>query len=179
MRTAGVLMVVALIGASASLALASPPASKGKPSQPGAVATDTGKPEGNRKPRTGEGCTPRVKVILKGALVTPPGEAGTSLALKVTRANALGRAYVAGSQPVTVTVDTKTIFRRQGAKTAASLLAGDRVVVQARACKADLVVPAGTSTAPALSGVPLTAVRVVAHPAKAADDGDSTSQPAN
>jgi hypothetical protein len=175
MRTGAVLLVVALAGASASLALASSSAGGGKPSPADAVTADKGKPEDKGKPRTGEGCRPRVQVILKGTLVTPPGADGTSFTLNVTRANAHGRVYVAGAQPVKVVVDARTIFRRQGAKTAASLLAGDRVLVQARACKSDLVSAAATSTSTALPAVQLTALRVTAHPAKSADEGSGST----
>jgi hypothetical protein len=45
-----------------------------------------------------------------------------------------------------------------GKKLLTELVVGDRMLVQARACKADLT----AETAPALTGV-----RVVAHPAKA------------
>lgn len=59
---------------------------------------------------------------------------------------------------MTVTVDEDTKVRRQGKKTLGDLLPGDRVLVQTRACKADLA-----------EGAPpaLTASRVVAHPASA------------
>ena len=57
-----------------------------------------------------------------------------------------------------MTTDADTKVRRQGKKTLADLVVGDRVLVQAKVCKADL----------AEGGMPaLTAVRVVAHPAKA------------
>jgi len=179
MKTGAVLLVAAVVGVSSSLALASPPAGKGKSPGTDAGTTANGKPEGKGKPRTGEGCRPKVQVILRGTLVTPPGDAGTSLGMKVTQANAHGRVYVAGTQPVTVAVDAKTTFRRQGAKTAASLVAGDRVLVQARACKFDLLSATARSTSPALPPVQLTAVRVIAHPAKSADEGAGTAAPSS
>jgi hypothetical protein len=75
----------------------------------------------------------------------------------VTKSNRWGKAYAtAGTASVTVDADTKV--RRNGKKTLADLVVGDRVLVQARACKADLAEDATPA---------LTAVRVVAHPAKA------------
>jgi hypothetical protein len=55
-------------------------------------------------------------------------------------------------------VDTSTKVRRNGEKLLTDLVAGDWLLVQARACKAELMAQAP----PALTGV-----RVVAHPAKA------------
>jgi hypothetical protein len=96
-------------------------------------------------------------VVLKGTLASA---SATSLNMNVTRANRWGRAYkTAGS--ASVTVDEKTKIRGNGMKTVADLVeleAGDRVLVQARVCKADLADDAVAA---------LTAVRVVAHPAKA------------
>ena len=122
---------------SASAAVAAPPAGKGKP------------------PASGEGCKPKVTVVLKGAVTSA---SDSSLSMSVTRANRWGRAYLdAGSATVAVTEDTKV--RRKGNKTlAAELVTGDRVLVQARTCKADLA--AGTTPS-------LTAIRVVAHPTTA------------
>jgi hypothetical protein len=116
-------------------------------------------PEGKGKPKpTGEGCKPKVTVVLKGTLTS--ASAG-SLSMSVTRANRWGRAYkTAGSADVTL--DTKTKVRGKGMKSVddlADLPPQSRVLVQARACKADLAVEGATP--------PLTAVRVVAHPAKA------------
>jgi len=123
---------------SVSVAVAAPPPGKGKP------------------PTTGAGCKPKVTVVLKGTLATTPGAAATSLLVNVTSGNRWARAYVAAAQPTSVAVGSNTKIRRQGKKTLADLLAGDRVLVQARACKADLM----EGERP-----PLTAVRVVAHPA--------------
>jgi hypothetical protein len=80
----------------------------------------------------------------------------TSLDMTVTGSNRWGRAWAkAGSATLTVTTD-KTKVRRNGKTT--GLVATDRVLVQARVCKADLANDAMPT---------LTAVRVVAHPAKA------------
>lgn len=128
-----VALVIASLGV--SVAVAAPPLGKGKP------------------PTTGAGCKPKVTVVLKGTL------AGVPLNVNVTSGNRWGRAYVAASQPVSIAVNADTKVRRQGKKTLDLLEIGDRVLVQARACKAELLA----------EGAPpaLTAVRVVAHPASA------------
>jgi hypothetical protein len=111
-------------------------------------AADKGKP-----PTKGEGCKPKVTVVLKGTLT------GAPLSVDVTSANRWGRAYVPGSAPTPIAVDPlMTKVRRQGKAAITELVVGDRVLVQARVCKADLAEGAMP---------PLTAVRVVAHPAKA------------
>jgi hypothetical protein len=119
-----------------STAMAAPPPGKGKPAP------------------TGEGCKPKVTVVLKGTLAGAP--AG-SLNMTVARGNRWARAYVSAGT-ASVTVDSTTKVRRNGKKTLADLVTGDRVLVQARVCKADLA----EGATPAL-----TAVRVVAHPATA------------
>jgi hypothetical protein len=129
------LLFVALVAVvlTASSAVAAPPADKGKPNT------------------TGEGCKPKVTVVLKGTLT------GAPLSVDVTSANRWGRAYVPGTASTSIAVDAKTTVRRNGAKLITDLVVGDRVLVQARVCKADLA----EGAMPAL-----TAVRVVAHPAK-------------
>ena len=119
-------------------------------------------PEGKGKPRTGEGCKPKIAVVLKGTLVSA---STTSLSMNVTGANRWGRAYKdAGS--ASVTLDTKTKVRGRGMKSVADLLedlkAGDRVRVQARVCKDDLKDPNAKPQ--------LTASKVVGHPAKAENE---------
>ena len=121
-------------------------------------------PEGKGKPRTGEGCKPKIAVVLKGTLV---GATATSLNMSVTGANRWGRAWkTAGT--ASVTLDTKTKVRGGGMKSVADLLArlkaGDRVHVHARVCKDDLK---DTAAKPAL-----TASKVIGHPAKAKQEDD-------
>ena len=120
-------------------------------------------PEGKGKPRTGESCKPKIAVVLKGTLMSA---STTSLSMNVTGANRWGRAYKdAGT--ASVTLDTKTKVRGGGMKTVADLLAdlkaGDRVRVQARVCKDDLKDDAKP---------PLTASKVIGHPAKAEEEND-------
>ena len=59
---------------------------------------------------------------------------------------------------LSVTVIGSSKINRQGSKLLSSLLSGDRLLIQARACKADLAI--GTTPA-------LTAARVIAHPEQA------------
>lgn len=133
------LTAVAAVCLAASAAVAAPPPGKGKP------------------PTTGPGCKPSVTVILKGTLATTPGQTATALSVTVKSANRHGRVYATATQPTAVLVDEDTKVRRRGKKTLGDLLMGDRVVVQAKVCKADL--------APGATPPPLTAKRVVAHPA--------------
>jgi len=127
-------LVSALVAVSSAVAV--PPPGKGKPAP------------------TGDGCKPKVTVVLKGTLASA---SATTLSVTVTRGNRWARAYVSAGT-ASVAVDATTKVRRQGKKTLADLVTGDRVLVQARVCKADLA----EAATPAL-----TAVRVVAHPAKA------------
>lgn len=149
-----IVIVGALVASlSVSAAVAAPPPGKGKPpTTPPAVGgppATKGKP-----PKTGDNCKPKVTVVLKGTL---DSASASSLTMDVTRSNRWGRAW-AGAGTATVAVDDGTKVRRNGNKTlAAQLVAGDWVLVQARACKADLA----DDAMPAL-----TAARVVAHPAK-------------
>ena len=138
MRSKAVLATLIVAGLAASAAVAAPPPGKGKP------------------PATGPGCKPSVTVVLKGSLAATPGASATSLSVTVKSANRHGRAYVTAAQPTAVLVNAGTKVRRQGKKTLGDLLMGDRVLVQAKVCKADLA----QGATPAL-----TAKRVVAHPA--------------
>jgi hypothetical protein len=120
-----------------SSAVAAPPTDKGKP------------------PTTGTGCKPKIMVVLKGTLT------GTPLSVDVKSSNRWGRAYVPGTASTPIDVDTNTKVRRQGKKAITDLVVGDRVVVRARMCKADLAQGATPK---------LTAAMVVAHPTKAKND---------
>jgi hypothetical protein len=74
-----------------------------------------------------------------------------------------GLVTVARRKLLAIAVNADTKVRRQGKKTLADLKPEDRVLVQARVCKADL--KDDNATPPAL-----TASKVIAHPAKAAKD---------
>ena len=73
MRLRLLLVGLAAVVLTASSALAAPPADKGK------------------KPTTGEGCKPKITVVLKGTLASPAST--TSLSMNVTGTNRWGRAY--------------------------------------------------------------------------------------
>jgi len=154
-----VVIVGALVASlSVSAAVAAPPPGKGKPPttpSPGQpTSPTTPKPGKGKPPKTGLGCKPKVTVVLKGTVTSA---SASSLAMDVTRSNRWGRAW-AEAGTATVAVDDDTKVRRNGNKTlAAQLVAGDWVLVQARACKAELA----DDATPAL-----TAARIVAHPAK-------------
>lgn len=114
-------------------------------------------PEGKGKPRTGEGCKPKVTVVLKGTLT------GAPLSVDVKSSNRWGRAWVPGAASTSVGVNDDTKVRRQGKKEITDLVVGDRVLVQARVCKDDLEDDAKPA---------LIASKVIAHPAKAEQEDD-------
>lgn len=113
-------------------------------------------PPGKGKPTpTGVACKPKISVILKGTLTT--NSAPASVALTATGGNRFAKAFRAAAQPVTVLLTTSSKIVRRNSHDPADLIIGDLVNVRATACKADL----------ALDATPeLTAVRLVAHPAK-------------
>jgi hypothetical protein len=121
-------------------------------------------PDGKGKPTTGEGCKPQITVVLKGTLASAPST--TALSVAVTGGNRWGRVWKGTTTGVTL--DAKTKVRGGGMKKAADLAAklksGDRVLVQARFCKADLKDNAKPAT--------VTATKVIGHPAKAEKDDD-------
>jgi hypothetical protein len=119
-----------------------------------AVSAALGK---GKPPKTGEGCKPAVKVVLAGVLGSDvdPADADTSFVMIVKHSNRFGRAWKqAGS--ATINVDPKTTVRRQGAHNLGALAPNDRLLVQAKACKADLAGGAMPD---------LTARKIGAHPA--------------
>jgi hypothetical protein len=132
-----------------SSAVAAPPPGKGKPETAGKPAT-VGKPA-----TTGAQCRPKVTVVLKGTLTSV---SAASLGIDVEHGNRWARAYTKLGT-ATLAMDATTQVRRNGKKLVSDLAVGDRLLAQARACKADLT--AQGTTPPAL-----TAVRVVAHPPK-------------
>jgi predicted secreted protein len=152
MKLKMILLALAAMALTASVALAKPPE---KTKNAHAESTNANKP-----PKTGEGCKPKVSVVLRGTVAVAPGATPVlpfSLMITVEHANHHGWAYATATQPVAVTVTSDTRVKRQHDETTlASFLAGDRVAVHARVCKADL---AGQGAAP-----PLSAGKVKAHP---------------
>jgi hypothetical protein len=131
------LLIVALV---AALAVVSGAAGKGKP------------------PKSDHGCKPAVTVMLAGVLAADvdPADGDTSFTMVVKRSNRFGRAWkLAGS--ATIDVDQKSKIRRKGARNLGALAPNDRLLVSAKACKADLQ----------NGGMPdLTARKIAAHPAR-------------
>ena len=131
------LLIVALV---AALAVVSGAAGKGKP------------------PKSDHGCKPAVMVMLAGVLAADvdPADGDTSFTMVVKHSNRFGHAWkLAGS--ATVNVDQNTKIRRKGAHNLGALAPNDRLLVSAKACKADL----------ANGGMPdLTARKIAAHPAR-------------
>jgi hypothetical protein len=152
------LALFALGLSAASFAVAKPPPGKGK--DKGSTSTSTtGDPEN---------CRPKVAVVLKGDFVSG---GGGSFTMDVKSSNFHGRQYA--GKPLTLKVDSKTKFKRNGPAELSDFKAGDRLNVQARACKANKNAPAGSNVAPPA----MLARRVTGHPAKASgsDDGGEGS----
>jgi hypothetical protein len=148
MRLRSFVFALVVAGSAVSIATAAQPAGQGTP------------------PSTGPGCRPRITVVLQGSLASTPGASATSISVNVAHSNHHGLAFAKTVQPLTILVDGNTMVRRQGKKTLGDLLSGDRVLVQARACKADL---ANNATPQ------LTATRIIAHPANTHGNGNGNS----
>jgi hypothetical protein len=142
----------------ASLAAAKPPPGKGKPEGKGKKTTTS-----STDPET---CKPKISVILKGTFASG---GGTSFSMNVTQSNFHGRDLV--DTAVKLMVDDKTMFRRMGHAELADFEAGDRLNVQARACKKQKnAAPAPTAQAPAML-----AKRVTGHPATGSGESGTTT----
>jgi hypothetical protein len=129
MKLKAFLVTMLVAGVAASMAVASPPADKGREGETG--ATPTTKKAGHEPKREQAGERRRgFTLLLKGEFVSASGD---SFAMLVQRSNKHGRA-LRGKQ-VTVLVDDKTKFRRQGVAELADLAAGDRLLVLVRARK--------------------------------------------
>jgi hypothetical protein len=113
-------------------------------------------------------CHPKVSAILKGTFVSG---GGTSFTMDVTGSNFHARDLV--GEPLTVMVDAKTKFRRNGHAELSDFKAGDRLNVQARTCKVkkqknknSTTATTGSTAAPAATPA-MIAKRLVGQPAKA------------
>jgi len=151
------LAVFALGLSAASFAVAKPPPGKGKGKDKATPTSTTVTDPAS--------CRPQVSVILKGEFVSGGGD---SFTLDVKQSNFHGRDLV--GKPLTLKVDDKTSFKRNGPAELADFEAGDRLNVQARACKAKKNAPTAPNAAPPA----LLAKRVTGHPAK--NDSDSESE---
>jgi opacity protein-like surface antigen len=153
------LALFALGLSAASFAVAKPPPGKGKDKSSTSTST-TADPEN---------CHPKISVILKGDFVSGGGD---SFTMDVKQSNYHGRQLV--GKPLTLKVDSKTSYKRNGPAELADFKADDRLNVQARACKAKKNAPAGSNAAPPA----MLARRVTGHPAKASGssgDGSETT----
>jgi hypothetical protein len=152
MKRIGILLAIFCLGlVTASLAVA-----KGAPPGKGKKTTTS-----STDPAA---CKPKVSVILKGTFVSG---GGTSFTMSVTQTNFHGRDLV--GSPLTLTVDDKTTFRRNGHAELSDFKADDRLNVQARACKKQ------KNAAPAAEPAAMLAKRVTGHPAKASDSTVTTT----
>jgi hypothetical protein len=117
-------------GVAASVAVAKgPPPGKGKDKNRSATTSTTGSTSTSTAP-----CRPKIAVILKGEFVSASGSEDEGVfQMKVRQANRHGKRFVA--ETVTIRYDEKTTFRRRGHAEADDFEAGDRLNVQARACK--------------------------------------------
>lgn len=117
-----------------------------------------------------ETCKPKISVILKGKFVSG---SGSEFTMDVTQANSHGREL--SGTAVTLKVDEKTRFVRRGPAELSDFEAGDRLNVQARACKKKK--PKRGESAPAPSAEPsaMLAKRVVGRPANPAELAGETT----
>jgi hypothetical protein len=135
----------------ASFAVAKPPPGKGK---------DKGSSTTSSTALDPQTCRPKISVILKGEFVAASVD---SFTMNVRHANLHGRALAGAT--LTLRVDAKTSYKRNGPAKLTDFKAGDRLNVQARACKASK-----TAGSDSTAGAPaMLAKRVTGHPAKASD----------
>ena len=159
MKRIALLLVLFCLGlTTASFAVAKDGPGKGKGKKTSTTSTTS------TDPAT---CHPKISVILKGTFVSG---GGTSFTMDVTRSNFHAKELV--GEAVTLTVDDKTKFRRKGHAELSDFAAGDRLNVQARACKVKkqknkTTTTTTTTAVPAAEAVLMLAKRVVGHPAKA------------
>jgi hypothetical protein len=140
--------------AAASFAVAKPPPGKG--SNPSTSTSTT-----TANPGT---CRPKISMILKGDFLSG---GGSSFSMDVKHSNFHGRSLV--GKPLTLMVDDKTSFKRNGPAKLSDFKPRDRLNVQARACKAK------KGSTPSTSPPTLLAKRVTGHPAKTGDGSTTTT----
>jgi hypothetical protein len=159
MKRIALLLAIFCLGlVTASLAVAKAPPGKGKPEGKGKKTTSTA----TLDPAT---CHPKISMILKGTFVSG---SGASFTMDVTQGNSHGREHIGDA--LAIMVDEKTRFVRRGPAELADFEAGDRLNVQARACKQKKNQPAAATQAPA----PMLAKRVVGRPANPAETTTTT-----
>ena len=154
-------------GILASIALAGPPPGHGHKQDTSTESTTTS----TTLPVAS--CRPRVSLILRGVFTSAASDVG-SFTMDVKGANRHGWNLV--GKPASVQVDGKTTFRRHGRAALADFVAGDRLNVQVRACKASNKGKhkGHHETAPTETQPALLARRVVGRPGPAQGDDGST-----
>jgi hypothetical protein len=122
-----------ITSAAAVLALAVTPAAlaKGKPEDPGSQG------KGKSEQAHGKGKVKPKNVVLKGTVVSSDAAAGT-VTVHVAKATKWGRSLVGTDAAFTVVKINAADNDGDGSVTVADLLAGDKVVVQARIAKDDV-----------------------------------------
>ena len=169
MKFKALLMTLLFVtGVAASVAVAKgPPPGKGKDkgstssSSTSTSTTDSGKGKGKNKKGTATTCKATVSFVLKGEFVSGTGAAAAPTAanptpaspqitgtfqMDVKQANNHGRKYV--GETATISVDSKTKFKRRGHAELEDFEAGDWLNVHVRAChpKKEKTGGAGTTT---------------------------------
>jgi hypothetical protein len=141
MRSKALLTVLLAAGLAVSAALAAPPPGKGNAKAVAATAkaapaSAKGKGKGQAKQAARRAaCRPNVAFVLRGDYVSGSADAegAGSFAMVVKHANKHARPLE--DRQVTVKTDAATKVRRQGKKTLADVMAGDRVNVHVRGCR--------------------------------------------
>jgi hypothetical protein len=115
-------------------------------------------------------CRP-APVLLMGTLANDPAAGDTSFQLTVKHANRLGRLYAKAGNPVTVTVDDHTRYRKAGASSTLDALAqNDRAIVLAKVCRSDV-----RNAVKSNSALPAMTARVVLDKGQKPADSSSDS----
>ncbi|HXH96021.1 MAG TPA: hypothetical protein VNH40_02330 [Gaiellaceae bacterium] len=164
MKLKALVALVVLGLAGASLAYAAPQAVSKKPNPQTSTGTTTNENNGKKPKTTGENCKPKVVVILKGTYdgigtVTVNNVEMTYLAVHVNGGNRFAKPYrfKVTNTDTNVYVDSSTKYKGPGHHAVGDLKVGDRLVIRAPVCKADVK---GDKTPD------LTAKRVLAHTPK-------------
>src|SRR5919198_5724009 len=136
-----------------------------------AASGATADPGHGKSSTHGPACRP-APVFLAGTLANDPAAGDTSFMVTVKHANRLGRLYAKAGNPVTVNVDAKTSYRKDGgASTLDALAQNDRAVVLAKVCRTDVkAAKASNSALPTLTG------RAVLDKGQAQQESSDTNQ---
>jgi hypothetical protein len=126
---------------------------------------------GKGKGKDGSACRP-APVMLAGTLANDPAAGDTSFQLTVKHANHLGRLYAKAGNPVSVSVDASTRYRKDGgASTLDAMAQNDRVLVLAKVCRADV-----SAAKKANAALPAMTARAVLDKGAKPQDGSDSSK---